>query len=430
MFKGICLTMWCIFLGLSSVACTAVTGQAVTLEPTHMILSVPETEEAPLPGSPTSDQLGPIPADWVGLEIWLTQAWEIGVEPHTVQARLQAAGWQFQAEDMHVIDLNADSRAEWVLTLYPPAQGPVAGPMAVGNLWVISAGGVLYRTYPESVTPEMWENVAPVIVGFADMNGDTQPETVISQTICGAHTCHGLYQILHYANGTLQNVVAGHNAADGSEVDIIDVSYPDTYFADHNGDGWDDFLVHGGNIGSVGAGLVRLYTEVWAWDGTAVSLAATMLDPTQYRHHILYEANDLFAFDNPQTLEQALALYEQAINDETLITPPPLLEGTEADVRGAIDQFAAFRLILIDLLQGQANRANDRLTWLESNYADTPITQAAATLLRHSPGDQHPSSLCAAVTAALQAAEAPTGHLIDLGYGNPSLTAMDVCPAP
>lgn len=430
MFKGICLTMWCIFLGLSSAACTAVTGQAITIEPTRMIPSVPQTEGTPLPGSPTPNQLGPIPADWGGLEMWLIQAWEIGMEPHTVQTRLQEGGWQFQAEDMHVIDLNTDSRAEWALTLYPPAQGPVDGPMAVGNLWIIGASGVLYRAYPEAVTPEMWENVAPVIVGFADMNGDTQPETVIGQTICGAHTCHGLYQILHYANGVLQNVVAGHNAADGSEVDIIDVSYPDTYFADHNGDGWDDFFVHGGNIGSVGAGFVRLYTEVWAWDGTAVSLAATMLDPTQYRHHILYEANDIFTFDALEELDQALVLYEQAINDETLITPPPILQGTEADVRGAIEQFATFRLIVIDLLQGNTARANDRLTWLENRYAGTPIAQAATMLLANWSANPHLPSLCAEVTGMLQASEVPTGHLSDLGYGNPSLTAVDVCPVP
>ncbi|HRQ40942.1 MAG TPA: hypothetical protein PLD25_23755 [Chloroflexota bacterium] len=364
------------------------------------------------------------------METWLVQAWQEGIEPNAIQIQLQEAGWQDQINDITTIDLNADGDFEWVLTLYLPTQATVNEGWRLGNLWVIGQAGILYRYYMENVATEIGEEPIPVIVGLAEMNGDDLPEVIINRQICGAHTCTGQYQILAYADGTLQSIVAAHLSLNHPEFDTITMSFSDTYFADHNGDGLQDFYVHGGASGSAGAGIERTYTEVWSWDGSSITLTDVILDPTQYRHHILYEANSKFAFANIARLDEALTLYAEAINDDSLLTPPPMSEGTEEDVRAAINQFAAFRLILIDLLQGNSGRALDWLSWLDSNYPDTPITQAAKFLLANWQEGDFPLALCNEITTMLATTDSPTGPLADLGYGNPSLTAVDVCPIP
>ncbi|MCL4265462.1 MAG: hypothetical protein KJ069_19765 [Anaerolineae bacterium] len=435
----------------------AVTDTAVPLSPTA--INTPETVSSPTPApmctppactenevyfcpgdcpngcgtvcvTPTPDNLGPAPATWAELETWLVQAWQDGIEPHTVQIQLQEAGWQYQVGDMTTVDLNANGDFEWLLSLYLPGQEANSKERRLGNLWVIGQAGIFFRYYMENEDPEIGDESVPIIIGFAEMNGDSLPEIAINREMCGAHTCTGQYQILNYANGTLQNIVAARPSLNHPEFDTITMSFSDTYFADHDGDGLQDFFVHGGASGSAGAGIERTYTEVWSWNGSAITLTDVILDPSQYRHHILYEANNKFAYANIARLDEALVLYEKAINDDSLLTPPPMSEGTEEDVRAAINQFAAFRLILIDLLQGNSGQAFDRLSLLNRNYPNTPITQAAQLLLTNWQDLDHPFAFCNEITAMLETAEDPTGPLVDLGYGNPSLTAVDVCPVP
>jgi hypothetical protein len=181
--------------------------------------------------------------------------------------------------------------------------------------------------------------------------------------------------------------------------------------------------VHGGTSGSAGAGVVRPRTEVWGWDGASIARRETILDPTAYRHHVLYEANDLMAAGN---LNGALALYEAAINDGALrndgFAHAP--EQTYAD----ISAFAAFRLILIDLLQGNAERANSRLAWLGATYPDSAAAGAATRLVAEWAGPDGLAALCDRIESSLASRENPTGTLVDMGYGNPSLGAGDFCP--
>jgi hypothetical protein len=155
-----------------------------------------------------------------------------------------------------------------------------------------------------------------------------------------------------------------------------------------------------------------------------VTLRETILDPTAYRHHVLYEANDRMSAGD---LDGALALYETAINDGALrddgYAYPP--EQTRAD----ISSFAAFRLILIDLLQGNAERANSRLAWLGTTYPASAAAGAAATLVSEWAGPAGAGALCDRIETALLAVENPAGALADMGYGNPSLGAAEFCPS-
>jgi hypothetical protein len=365
---------------------------------------------------------GAAPADWAGLESWLVEAWRSNTNPAAVRAALQAAGRQIDDNDWRAADFDGDLRDEWALVLYDlsiPAE--LSG--RAGNLWVVNGNGIGYRLY-QAVGSNTFESVAPAFVGLGDMTGDGLPELVIDQHTCGAHTCFGNYQVLGYRNGSIQSLVSRPPVSEGDPANTINMSYPDTRLEDANLDGLADFVVHGGGIGSVGAGIVRTWAEVWSWDGAAVTLREKRLDPTQYRHHILYEANDLMAAGN---LDQALFLYEQAINDGRLVTAP-FFNRTEAEAKSAIDQFAAFRLILIDLLHNDPARAAGRLAWLEGTYPGSAAAQGAAMLANGWTGQEGQAALCAQIESTLAALPDPTGALADMGYGNPSLSAADYCP--
>ncbi len=199
--------------------------------------------------------------------------------------------------------------------------------------------------------------------------------------------------------------------------------YADTRIDDADADGLPELLVHGGTLGSAGAGIVRPRTEVWGWDGEAVSRTDIVLDPTTYRHHILYEANDLMASGD---LARAVPLYEAVINDGALrddaYAYPP------EQVRADISAFAAFRLILIDRLIGDSERAAGRLAWLQATYPDSAAAGAADRLIREWGVYGNSVALCEQIESDLAALENPTGALADMGYGNPSLGAADFCP--
>jgi hypothetical protein len=125
-------------------------------------------------------------------------------------------------------------------------------------------------------------------------------------------------------------------------------------------------------------------------------------------------------------LEQALLFYEQTINDTDLIESP--FAGDDAETYAAISQFAAFRLILIDLMQGNDDNARSRHEWLNTTYPGTAAADAAAILINNWNGLDSMIAACTAVESTMETYTNPTGVLLDQGYGNPSLTAADFCP--
>lgn len=371
--------------------------------------------------TPVTGPLGPAPTDWENLEAWLVTLWQSNVNPAAVRVALQQSGVQKDYADWRAADLDGDLQDEWILVLYDTSlpSAPFGSP---GDLWIINGRGPVFR-YHRAPSADFYEFLAPRIVDVTDLTGDGSPEIITEETLCGAHTCYSDFRIIGRTAEGLGDLVSGRPNAEGLPIRAISMSFAEPTLADTDGDGLREFLVHGGVVGSAGAGIVRPWTEVWKWDGTAFVLADTILDPTNYRHHVLYEANDRMAAGD---LAGALALYEASINDSALITEPFMLsaEETYAD----ISRFAAFRLILIDLLQGQAERATSRLAWLQATYPGSAATEAAARLIAGWAGPESLTALCTTIESSLAASENATGALANMGYGNPGLTAEDYCP--
>lgn len=372
--------------------------------------------------TPITGPLAPAPTDWENLEAWITMLWRSNVNPAAVRAALQQSGVQKSPGDWAAADFDGDLQDEWVLVLYDQSLPgvPFGSP---GDLWIVNGNGPVFRYY-NAPSSDIFEFIAPTIIGITDLTGDGLPELITDAPVCGANTCFNNYRVAGLKDGGVVDLVLPRPADDGTTPGpVISMSYADTRIEDIDADGLPEIVVHGGTTGSAGAGVVRPRTEVWGWDGSAVSLTETILDPTAYRHHVLYEANNLMAAGD---LTGAVALYETVINDNALrddgYSYPP------EQVRADISAFAAFRLILIDRLIGDSERAAGRLAWLLATYPDSPVAGAADTLIREWGTAANAAELCDRVEGGLAAFENPTGALADMGFGNPSLGAADLCP--
>lgn len=372
--------------------------------------------------TPITGPLAPAPTDWENLESWLTMLWRSNVNPAAVRAALQQSGMQKTLSDWAAADFDGDLQDEWVLVLYDQSlPGLPFG--SAGDLWIVNGDGVLFRYYA-APSNDIYEFLAPTVTGLTDMTGDGLPELITDAPICGASTCTNNYRIIGPKDGQMVDLVIAPPVTDSAQPGpIISVTYADTRVEDIDTDGLPELLVHGGTLGSAGAGIVRSRTEVWGWDGAAIMRTDVILDPSNYRHHILYEANDLMASGD---LARALPLYEAVINDGSLrddgYAYPP--EQVHADSSA----FAAFRLILIDRLIGDSERAAGRLAWLLATYPDSAAASAADRLIREWGVYGNSVALCEQIESGLSELENPTGALADMGYGNPSLGAADFCP--
>lgn len=409
----------------SPAATSAAGGTAAGPTPT---LAVAPTVTTPA----TAADLGPPPGDLDGLANWLGQAHAVGIDVSELCAILGENEWRRAEDDCRAADLDDDDAEEWFLTLDTTRLQPAEGPGAPleghpGDLWVVSDGAVVYRTH-DSEEPDFLAT-APALVELVDMTGDEQPEAITVSSTCGAHTCFNYYQVISAHDGEIRNVVdpaEEQEVAAGDNVPVaISLSYVDEErVEDATGDDLPDLVISGGLVGSAGAGIQRARTEVWAWDGDAVSLYEQLWEDTGYRFHRLYNAN--YAFEQ-ESYGVAAELYESVITDPAL-EEVEWHSGSEEEIRSYVQQFAGFRLAMLPLLRGDITEATRWRNWLQESHPQTPITRAATLLISEweANGNDLPAA-CNVVTSFLEGEPNPTGPLTDMGYNNPSLEAGDVC---
>jgi hypothetical protein len=384
---------------------------------------------------------------------WLITAKAQGVAPEVVAANLKSAGWisddvswnpgAAEADDWLVMDLTGDGKDEWIVTIYLyPATMTWGRP---GDFLILGDEGILYRFQ----APEDYYNSldffgsAPVTIARGDMTGDGLSELIMYRNFGGAHTITQKYFLISHHFGTFENLVSvpanrfewgdsvyyqynGYSDSERGVVPTITMTYSDlANFGDSNGDGLFDLSIHGGWHGSAGSGVQRTRTEIWSWNGEKVALSQVNWDPTEYRMHLLWEANDLYYFED---FIESQTMFLQVIEDESLRESP---YGNPESFYHSERRFAAFRLILISLQEQNFSEAILWRDWLESNYPETPITMAATLLLDEMEATGNISLACDRVSEFLLQFESPpavTGSLMwELGYANPRLGAEDVC---
>lgn len=387
--------------------------------------------------TPTVAPLSPAPADGSQLAAWLTSAWQSSPLLADVQQHLLTAGWLYAAEEWHTADLTGDGRDEWLLTVNlcgtttcPAAESSVQEP--AGDFWIINENGLVYRRDVPEMEADTWEP-AGRLFDLADMTGDGLPEAVITTTTCGANTCYTNIQVISFHNGTLENIVElPAELVLPEELSYlpteISAPYVELSLTDATGEGQPDLVLVGFLAGSAGAGIQREFTEVWGWNGSSFTRLQRIATPSNYRFHVLYNANDAFAAEDWAT---AQALYEQVIYDTTLEEVGFTLEAEEVTYRA--QQFAVFRLTLLQLLKNDLTGAEVWQLWFYSNSPDSVLAQATIEMIGQYRAKGELTGVCPAVTTYLQGLMPDQDDqylLTDMGYNNPSITVEMVCPLP
>jgi len=255
---------------------------------------------------------------------------------------------------------------------------------------------------------------------WQDMNNDGAAELVMSDSLCGAHTCFDNFKILSWNGIEFINRLA--DRTDRTD----DLPNPRGEISDPDGDGIYDFVVQSGGISSVGAGPQRGKIRVWTYDSAqgVWMFASDTPGESNFRLHILHDADVAATRGDYDT---ALTLYDRVVNDDTLqdwIDPPTERENLTA--------FAMYREVMIHLLRGNTGATEATLTQMRNRFPpeSTQTGYVDMALLFHATYPTGLETTCAAVRdfATLHASTVlePLGSIV-FGYGNPDYTAGQMC---
>ena len=406
---------------------TPVDVPTATLQPTQTVVLPGAMETAaPLPtGTPPpvgeETDTSPPPPNWEEMETWLVSAYQAGNTPEQLRPLLQEAMWQEDDNDFQAHDLTGDKQPEWLVTLF---EAGVSGEVAelplpkLGQFWIVNGQG---RQLQLDNTASSFES-APEVVTVSDFTGDGIYDVVTAAPGCGAHTCTQNYKVFSSHHGSFENLVPVQNP-DFEDSDAIAISYSEAATADYTGDGVNDFSVSGGIVGSAGAGIQQGKTDVYSFDGQHMTLVDTRWEKTDYRHHRLYDANRAF---DAGDYAGASDMYQSAIEDDSLMDVDAF--SGDPETRDDIQLFAAFRLVLIGLLQNDLDMATEWDSWMRLVYPDRVLTDAASEAIQTFEGSGSVSAACASVNNLIAPIENVVGGASYLGYNNPELTNENVCP--
>ena len=257
-------------------------------------------------------------------------------------------------------------------------------------------------------------NLVPhAIVAAEDITGDGAGNLAYTSTLCGAHTCTVRVHVL--ADGAF----TGYMQLTPEE--SISMETADVLLEDRDGDGVQEIVLHGGTISSVGAGVQRTRTEVYAWNGVLYELAETIFDASGLLYFAIRDAD--LHFDEGNYGDAADA-YRTALADGSLVE-----SGFQENERPELNAYAVFRFALSQLAGGGSSA--EPIAALEQSlgeYAGTVNVGLgdvfAATFANA--GGLH--GACLAVRDHISANLDSFQAVWEYGYANPTFDAENVCP--
>ncbi len=352
--------------------------------------------------------LGPIPADCpktlAGYEPAIaTYLNKTGNTPDTLQkwlvaCRVVAAGTQ----GVTLATITAP-RADVIAVLHDPAAEMA---QAQGVLLVYHKGA---KGYTLAHKHQGQGQVA--LAQAADINSDGKPDVIYTDTSCGAHTCFGTLFVDSWDGKTYQDWIT----------DEPTMAYPEYTIKDVRAEGQgSEIFVHGGVIGSVGAGPQRAWTETYiSSKGAPYVLFSQVYDPSTCLYHKISDANRLFDAWALDGFEPSIEAYKAAVADQNATAC-----GEIKDEVATLRDFARFRLIVADVAAGHAADA----TSLPGQIANKALAGAATTFVNSYKANTSVIQACRDTTKYAEANPASWQFLADWGYANPSFTAQDLCP--
>lgn len=373
-----------------------------TSAPTEPPVSPSPVPQCPPPASPP---LPVQPASFADYPIVIQQYLSAGGDATLLADTLE--GWGVLGALLNA-DVAGSGTDEVIVVLVDLGAGAVLPP---ASLFVFGCRSGAVDLLAQDVLPDRGIN----LLGVSDANGDGLHDVVYTAVSCGAHTCFEQLRILVWGGAGFANLAP----------DELEMPYP-TYTISPG-----RIEARAGGIGSVGAEPQQLSTEIWEWDGVAFVMLERIWDPPVYRYHALLGGDRAL---QDESYAAALAAYEQVINDAALrewgadsgIVAP-------ADERAQLTAFALWRILLVDLLLGDAAGAQAAYDQLQAGYppasAGHDVAAMAATFWVAYQAEGEVSAGCAAVVA-----DAASGSTVldffngTYGYANPWWEPADLCP--
>ena len=255
----------------------------------------------------------------------------------------------------------------------------------------------------------------PRLVTDVDLDG--RQDVVLSQYVCGAHTCFEDLAVLMWD---------GVRLGDRWEGSSFDLPYPDVQLVPKQA-APPSIQVTGTGYGSAGAGPYRPVRRSWRWDSASGTMRIESEErlPTNYRIHVLQDA---LRAESEGRWDEASDLYRRVVLGSGLqdwLDPP-----REQANLGA---YAIFRRMRLHVLRGDIGDAQLDYGALQSSYPAGADGHAFAVMgLAFWESYQRQGDLAVACQAARQPAAArgeEVLRLLDFGYANPAPTLEDLCPA-
>src|SRR5438045_321626 len=298
-------------------------------------------------------------------------------------------------------DVDGDGRADLLLALAPAEPASCES----GSVVLYLYDGARYRLAQQigllgdvPIDPAVSHIPCPRIFSARDLLGDGQVEIVLTSTTCGAHTCNVKVDILRWRQDRLESLITPPSMA-----------YPEITFQPSSR-GTADLVLHGGVIGSIGAGPQRERQEIYHWNGSRFALARVVYDASDYLYFKLIDANLLM---QQAEYAQAILRYREVLTNSKLE-----LSGLHPNERDDLQAFARFRIMVAYALLGDFDNARSLREELSTSHKGHVYELVGATFFDNYSPNRSVASGCAAVTALAIAQPEVTAVLSGFGYAN------------
>ncbi|MFW6135705.1 MAG: tetratricopeptide repeat protein [Chloroflexota bacterium] len=312
-------------------------------------------------------------------------------------------------------DLDGDGADEWLITLPVPERG--CGPTwcpAYLVLYQMRDGLFQPRTVIRGAPPHEVRMQHPELRRIEDINADGNTEILLQQRWCGAHTCFTGLTVGRWDGTTWHDLAASP----------INQAYTELTVEDRDGDGVLEFTLHGGMVGSVGAGLQRQHTLIFDWEEGAYRLVEDIPDPSDHPYYLMLDANTALA---ERDWDRALELAERAVNNPDF--EDSMVPVEEVDKRRIIS-YAAVEAMLVHAHRGATAEMQAVLDQVQGyDFVEPNVyTEAAERLLQVYRDTGDALEACRALEAVV--AQQPDEALFFqwYGYNTTRITVDQICP--
>ena len=330
-----------------------------------------------------------------------------GATPSSLRTWLKGCGVITNKQGtVQVHALDGIKEDDVVVVIHNPATD---APLPVGKLLVYHRVKGKY-----SLAHQGGEDGRVRLLAVDDLNKDGRREIAWTSTNCGAHTCYSTLYVDQWDGNVYRDWILGRPTTANATYSLRDND-------EETSSKW--IVVHGGVIGSVGAGPQRAWTENYvSYPEEPYMLFDKTYDDSSCLYHHLLDANDSYDRGdvNPELYYDAIFSYEEILDNADLEACAFSEFPDELDV---LRDFARFRLVV-------AHTAVEEPAEAAAARADitTPALAGAAGVFLTEYNDSNNLKQACAETAAFAEANPDSwNYLEDWGYANPSFSAEQLC---